>query len=422
MRYLHIHNARLIDPAQQLDQVADVYVAEGRIQAIGHKPASGEIEHSIDGTGQWLIPGLVDLGGHLAEPGFAHKGSIASETRAACASGFTHVCSLPDTKPVADSGAVVQLILEKAAKAGYARVLPLGALTQGLAGEQLASMFSLHEAGCVALSNARAPFKDSYVLRRVMEYAATYDIPVFLNPDDAALSAAGCMHEGPVATRMGLTGIPRTAETIALAQMLLLIEQTGVRAHISQISCARSLDMLRQARAGGLKITADTALANLVFTDEAVAGYNSQFNVRPPLRAETDRQALLAAVNAGELAISSNHRPHEIAAKKSTFSDAEPGMSMYDAFLPLALQLVEQGELELNALVSAASQLPAAVTGLSQSLQEGQWFNAALINPASERTFRRSQLLSKGRNTPIAGLTLKGAVSAVFVDGRKVFG
>ena len=181
-------------------------------------------------------------------------------------------------------------------------------------------MFSLHEAGCVALSNARAPFKDSYVLRRVMEYAATYDIPVFLNPDDTAPSAAGCMHEGPVATRMGLTGIPRTAETIALAQMLLLIEQTGVRAHISQISRGRSLDMLRQARAGGLNITADTPLANLVYTDEAVAGYNSQFNVRPPLRAEADRQALLAAVNAGELAISSNHRPHEVAAKKSTFS------------------------------------------------------------------------------------------------------
>lgn len=422
MRYLHIENARLIDPSQNLDQVTDVYVAEGRIHAIGHKPATGGIEHSIDASGLLLVPGLIDLGAHLAEPGFTHKGSIASETRAACASGFTHVCALPDTKPVADSPAVIQLIQEKAAKAGFAKVLPLGALTQGLGGEQLASMFSLREAGCVALSNARAPFKDSYVLRRVMEYAATYDIPVFLNPDDAALSDAGCMHEGPTATRLGLTGIPQTAETIALAQMLLLIEQTGVRAHISQISCARSVRMLAQAREQGIRVSADTPLTNLIYTDEAVTGYNSQFNVQPPLRSESDRQAMLAAVNAGELAISSNHRPHEVAAKKAPFADAEPGMSIFDGFLPLALQLVERGELELAALIRATSALPAQVLGQNQSLCEGNWFNAALINPHAEQSFRRSTLLSKGRNSPVAGKTLKGAVNAVFIDGRKVFG
>lgn len=421
MRYLHIENARLIDPASNLDQVTDLYVAEGRIAAIGHKPAGGGIELTIDGQGKWLVPGLVDLGAHLPEPGYAHKGTIASETRAACSSGFTHICSLPDTKPVTDSSAVVKLILEKASKAGYSKVLPLGALTQGLEGEQLASMFTLHEAGCVALSNARRPFKDSYVLRRVMEYAATYDIPVFLSANDIALSAGGCMHEGPVATRMGLSGIPRTAETIALAQMLLLIEQTGVRAHISQISCARSVAMLQQARNEGLSISADTPLANLIYTDEAVNGYNSQFNVQPPLRSESDRQALLAAVNSGELAISSNHQPHEVAAKKAPFADAEPGMSMFDGFLPLALQLVERGELSLTALIRATSTLPAQIAGIEQGLVEGQAFNAALIDPLLERSFRRSELLSKGRNSPLAGQTLKGAVSAVFIEGHQVF-
>ena len=421
MRYLHIENARLIDPASNLDQVTDLYVAEGRIAAIGHKPAGGGIELTIDGQGKWLVPGLVDLGAHLPEPGYAHKGTIASETRAACSSGFTHICSLPDTKPVTDSSAVVKLILEKASKAGYSKVLPLGALTQGLEGEQLASMFTLHEAGCVALSNARRPFKDSYVLRRVMEYAATYDIPVFLSANDIALSAGGCMHEGPVATRMGLSGIPRTAETIALAQMLLLIEQTGVRAHISQISCARSVAMLQQARNEGLSISADTPLANLIYTDEAVNGYNSQFNVQPPLRSESDRQALLAAVNSGELAISSNHQPHEVAAKKAPFADAEPGMSMFDGFLPLALQLVERGELSLTALIRATSTLPAQIAGIEQGLVEGQAFNAVLIDPLLERSFRRSELLSKGRNSPLAGQTLKGAVSAVFIEGHQVF-
>ena len=420
MRYLHIEQARLIDPSQNIDTVTDLYVAEGRIKAIGRKPESGVVEESIDGRGQWLIPGLIDLGGHLAEPGFAQKGAIASETYAACSSGFTHVCALPDTKPVVDNSAIVQQILEKAQQARFAHVLPLGALTPDLAGEQISSMAALQEAGCVALSNARRPFKNSYVLRRVLEYAATYDILVFLAPDDVSLSASGSMHEGPVATRMGIPGIPRTAETIALAQMLLLIEQTGVRAHISQISCARSLVMLRQAREAGMSITADTPLANLIYTDESVTGYNSLYKVFPPLRTEVDRQALLAAVNAGELAISSNHRPHDVAGKKTTFIDAEPGMSMFDGFLPLAMQLVDKGELTEEAFISAVSTVPAEVLGMGHGLKEGSLFNAALIDPAQERCFRRSHLLSQGRNSPVAGLTLKGAATAVFVDGRKV--
>lgn len=414
MRYLHISNARLLDPSQELDQVSDIYIADGRIQSIGKRPASGEIDRSIDAQGQWLIPGLVDLGAHL------NKGSIASETRAACSSGFTHVCVLPDANPVIDSSAVVQLLLDQASAAGSTKVLPIGALTQGLEGEQLASMATLADTGCVALSNARAPFKNSYVLRKVMEYAATYDLLIFLTPDEVSLSAGGCMHEGAVATRMGLPGIPRTAETIALSQMLLLIEQTGVRAHISQVSCARSLTMLRQAREMGLKVTADTPIANLVYTDAAVVGYNSHYKVLPPLRSETDRQALLAAVNNGELCISSNHYPHDIAAKKSTFVDAEPGMSIFDGFLPLALQLVEKGELKLDALLPAIGTQAAAVLGLEHGLKEGACFNAALINPEQEQRYRRSELHSQGRNSPLAGQTLKGKVSAVFVEGRQV--
>lgn len=420
MRYLQIEQARLIDPSQNLDSVADVYIGEGRIKAIGRKPDSGVVEQTIDARGQWLVPGLVDLGAHLAEPGYAQKGTIASETYAACSSGFTHVCALPDTKPVVDSSAIVQQVVEKAQQARYTHVLPIGALTPGLAGEQISSMAALHEAGCVALSNARQPFKSSYVLRRVLEYAATYDLLVFLTPDDVSLSASGCMHEGNVSTRMGIPGIPRTAETIALSQMLLLVEQTGVRAHISQISCGRSLVMLRQAREAGVRISADTPLANLIYTDEAVVGYNSLYKVLPPLRTEIDRQALLAAVNAGELSISSNHRPHDVAAKKTTFGDAEAGMSMFDGFLPLALQLVEKGELSEAALISATSAMPAEVVGLEHGLVEGSVFNAALIDPNQERCFRRSQLLSQGRNSPVAGLTLKGSASAVFVDGCRV--
>ena len=418
MRYCLIEGARLLDPANNLDTVADVYIADGKIQAIGHKPAAGEIETSINGTGKLLIPGLIDLGAHLAEPGFSQKGSIATETKAAARSGFTHICALPDTKPVTDSSAVVQLIQEKAAQAGYAEVLPLGAATQGLQGEQLANMFSLTEAGCPALSNARQPIKDSYVLQRVMEYAATYGIRLFLSANDTTL-ADGCMHAGPTATRMGLDGIAETAETIALAQILLMAEQTGVQLHISQISCARSINMLQQARERGINVTADVPLANLVYTDEAVNGYNSQFNVLPVLRSEADRQALLTAVNNGELAISSNHRPHEIAAKKAPFSDAEPGMSLFDCFLPLALKLITAGELEWNAFIKATSQIPAAVIDLAGiGLAEGNYFNAALVDV--DATVDLSQLYSKGENIPCADEALSGVVNALFVNGAQV--
>lgn len=418
MRYCLIEGARLLDPANNLDTVADVYIADGKIQAIGHKPAAGEIETSINGTGKLLIPGLIDLGAHLAEPGFSQKGSIATETKAAARSGFTHICALPDTKPVTDSSAVVQLIQEKAAQAGYAEVLPLGAATQGLQGEQLANMFSLTEAGCPALSNARQPIKDSYVLQRVMEYAATYGIRLFLSANDTTL-ADGCMHAGPTATRMGLDGIAETAETIALSQILLMAEQTGVQLHISQISCARSVTMLQQARERGINVTADVPLANLMYTDEAVNGYNSQFNVLPVLRSEEDRQALLAAVNNGELAISSNHRPHEIAAKKAPFSDAEPGMSLFDCFLPLALKLIAAGELEWNAFIKATSQIPAAVIDLAGiGLAEGNYFNAALVD--ADAAADLSQLYSKGENIPCTDDALSGVVDALFVNGAQV--
>ncbi|MDP2548597.1 dihydroorotase [Oceanobacter sp. 4_MG-2023] len=404
MKYLHIRDARVIAPAQQLDNVCDLYLAEGQLRAIGEKPAGGTIESTLDAQGNWLVPGFIDLSSYLNEPGYTQRGTIASETRAAAAAGFSHVCAQPLTRPVADSPAVIQLMQDKASSAGYSRLLPLGALTQGLEGEQLANMVSLRNAGCIALSNARQPIKDSYVLRRLMEYAATYDILLFLSADDAALSNGGVMHEGPTATRLGLAGIPETAETIALAQILLLIEQTGVRAHISQISCARSVSMLREARQRGLQVSADVAIANLCYTDAQVNGYDSRYHLLPSLRSEADRQALLAAVNAGELAICSNHQPHEIVAKKAPFAESAAGMALYAPFIGLLLQRVNDGELTLNAALSALSTLPAATLGLHSGFAEGQRFNASLINPEQTDAYGRS-----------------GQVIATFVDGFKVY-
>ena len=251
-----------------------------------------------------------------------------------------------------------------------------------------------------------------------MEYAATYNIRLFLSANDTTL-ADGCMHAGPTATRMGLDGIAETAETIALSQILLMAEQTGVQLHISQISSARSVRMLQQARDNGIRVTADVPLANLVYTDEAVNGYNSQFNVLPVLRSESDRQSLLAAVNNGELAISSNHRPHEIAAKKAPFSDAEPGMSMFACFLPLALKLIAAGELDWHAFVKATSQIPAQIIGKDHvGLAEGNFFSAVLVNASA--TTDLSQLESKGSNIPCTDEELTGKVEALFVSGARV--
>lgn len=415
MKYLHIRNAHLIDPANNLDTLSDVYIAAGKLMAIGQKPAEGTIERTIEASEQWLVPGFIDLSTYLNEPGYTQKGNIARDTQAAAEAGFTHICAQPHTRPIADSSAVIQLILDKSSVAGFARVLPLGALTQGLAGEQLSNMVGLRNAGCVALSNARFPIKDSYVLRRLMEYAATYNIRLFITPNDPALACDGVMHEGPTSTRLGLAGIPETAETVALAQTLLLAEQTGARIHISQISCARSIEMLSDARSRGLNVTADVSLANLCFTDQTANGYNSRFHVEPPLRSEADRQALLAAVNRGELAICSNHRPHEIAAKKAPFAASEPGMSLYRHFLPLLLQLIDHDELDRNAAIRALTDLPAQALGMERGLSETQLFNATLINPEATPDHDNQDDLSSPSTDGQPGVA-----TATFVDGFQV--
>lgn len=415
MKYLHIRNAHLIDPVQDLDDVSDLYVSDGRIAAIGHNPPEGTIDRTIDVQEKWLVPGFIDLSTYLNEPGYAQKGSIARDTKAAAQAGFTHICSQPQTKPVADSSAVIQQILERSSHAKAARVLPLGALTKGLEGETLSNMVSLRNAGCIALSNARAPIKDSYVVRRLMEYASTYDIRLFITPLDTSLAADGVMHEGSTSTRLGLAGIPETAETIALAQILLLAEQTGARVHVSQISSARSVDMLADAKAKGLNISADVSIANLCFTDQQINGYNSRFHVDPPLRSEADRQALLAAVNRRELIICSNHRPHEIAAKKAPFAASAPGMSLYHCFLPLLLKLIDAKELDRNAAIQALSHLPAQTLGLEREFREGAVFNAAIIDQQAPATATEQEDLS----SPVCE-AMSGLATATFVDGQLV--
>ncbi len=419
---IQILGGTVIDPQSGLHAVKDVFIENDTIVAIGTKPQDFQVEKTIDASGQLVLPGFIDLCAFLAEPGFAQKGSIASETRAAAHNGITTLCCAPDTKPVIDSSAVANLIKDRAQQAGNVRVLPLGALSAGLEGEQLSNMNGLKEAGCVALTNMDAPMRDSRVVMQCYHYAAGVGVPVMITPLDKALADVGCMHQGPTSTKLGLAGIPESAETVALAQHLLLIEQTGVKAHFNRISSGRALAMITDAKAKGLNVTADVALGNLCFIDEDILGFDSAMHVVPPYRSEADRQALLAGVNAGELAICSNHRPHEIAAKMAPFAASEAGISVLDSFAAVLMSLVKRGELTLEAAVKAVTQTPATILDRELgSLRVGALADVVVISAEQDVVVEKAALQSKGTNNPWIGQALNGKVSATLCAGHVVF-
>lgn len=414
-----IRNGRLLNPATDLDQVTDLFIDQGEIVAIGEAPLGFIAEYEIDASDQLVLPGIVDLCARLGEPGKSQQATIASETQAAAAGGITHLCCPPDTHPIIDSRAVAVLVQGRAHAAGLAQVLPIGAMTQGLAGEALAEMHALQEAGCVAVSQLRYPIKDSQVLLRCLEYASTFDLAVFFHSVDPSLSAHGGMHAGPTATRLGLMGIPACAETIALSRDLQLVEHTGVKAHFSQISCARSVELIAEAQGRGLPVTADVAVHQLYLTDRGVDGFNGDFHVEPPVRTESDRQALLEGVRSGVISmICSAHHPHDDAAKQQPFAATEPGISALDSFLPLTWQLVLDGQLSEMDWVKRVTAAPAALLGIDAgNLDVGCQANVCVFNPHLRWQLTPDQMLSAGKNTPFLGRTLNGQVSLTIADG-----
>jgi dihydroorotase len=413
MSTLTISHAQVLDPSQGLNQLSDVVIESGLIQAITPAGESPSEQPQLNANKSLLIPGLIDLSAHI--------NNVSTEVLAAAKGGITHLCTQPNSKPLIDTPANVSLLQQASEKANLSRLLPIGALTQNLEGDQLANMYSLKQAGCVALSNARAPIKNALVLRRIMEYATTHDMLIMLTAEDFDLSANGKMHEGPTANRLGLTGIAEVAETTSLAQQLLLVELTGCRVHFSQLSCGRSVDMIRQAQAQGLPITADVAIANLMFTDLDVNGFDSTFYVQPPLRSELDRQALLAGVNDGTLAICSNHSAQDIAAKKAPFAAAEPGMSILDSWLSMMLTLVNKGELELSAAINASSLLPAKILGMKEGLQLKQPANLVVVNQNAEVCYSADSMASAGKNSPVLGEVLMGEVQLTLSGGLEIY-
>jgi len=419
---LTLRGGRVVDPSQELDQVTDLHIADGRVLALGPAPDGFQADQVLDCAGLVVCPGLVDLRARLREPGQLHKADIASEVRAAVAGGVTTLVVPPDSDPVVDTSAVVELVTSRARAQGKARVHLIGALTKGLAGEEISEMEALREAGCIGVGNALAPVRNHLVLRRALEYAAGLDLTVFLHPEDPWLAEAGVAHEGAVSLRLGLAGVPVMAETIALARDLALVEQSGARAHFCGLSSHRGVRLLARARFDGLPVTADVTAHHLHLTEMELLGFNVQAHVRPPLRTQRDRDGLRQALVAGEIdAVCSDHQPHDLDAKLGPFAETEPGISALETLLPLTLRLVEEGVLDLSAAIAALSLRPARILGLPVgSLAPGRPADVCCFDPEARWTLHPEALVSRGKNTPFAGWEFQGRVRYTLVDGRLV--
>lgn len=418
-----ILGGRVIDPAHGIDAVQDMYLAEGRILALGAKPDGFTFDREITARNYIVCPGLVDLCARLREPGLEHKATIASETAAAAGGGITTLCCPPDTDPIIDTPAVAELIHRRAEQAGRTRVLTLGALTKGLAGIELSEMMALTEAGCVGFSNGLRPVVNSLVMRRAMEYAATHGLTVFLHPEDSWLRAHGCLHEGVVSTRLGLPGIPESAETVAIARDVLLIELTGVRAHFCRLSSARAVAMVSEAQGRGLPVSADVAAHQLFLTEQDVDHFNNLCHVIPPLRTPRDRDALRTGLAHGTLsALCSDHQPHELDAKLGPFMGTEPGISALETLLPLALRLVDDDILTLSETLARLTCLPAQILGSDAgTLGIGQPADICIFDPHQYWTLSNDRLRSRGHNSPFNGWEFTGRVTHTLLGGKVVY-
>jgi dihydroorotase len=421
---LVIRGGRIIDPANDVDAVQDLYIdASGCIAGVGTAPPGFDAHSTLEAQGRIVCPGLVDLRARLREPGLEYKATMESETRAAVAAGITTLCCPPDTYPVIDTPAMAQMIQQRAWRFGLAFVHPLGALTQGLEGKLLTDMVALEEAGCVGMSNALEPVTDTLVMRRAMEYAATFGLTVFLHAEDPWLRNEGCAHEGEISTRLGLAGIPEATETVAVARDLALIEQTGVRAHFCQLSSARAVTMVAEAQRRGLAVTADVTAHHLHLTEHDIGYFNTQCHVLPPLRGQRDRDGLRQAIKSGVItAICSDHQPHEPDAKLAPFAQSEPGISGLTTLLPLTLKLVDEKLISLNEAIALLTYKPADILGIGAGhLSVGATADISIIDPDAWWTLTESHFVSRGRNSPFLGWEFRGRVTHTLVGGEVVF-
>jgi dihydroorotase len=425
---LLIRGGRVIDPAAKLDAVLDVRVRNGVIAEIG-RALSGP-ERLIDAAGCIVAPGFVDLHAHLREPGFEHKGTIASETAAALRGGFTTICAMPNTLPPPDCATVAEALWERIRRDARVRVYPIGCVTRGRAGKELAELGELAASGCVALSDDGSPVADGRIMRRALELAGALGLPLSEHSDDPALNGNGSMNEGVVSERLGLAGQPAAAEIAAIARNLALCETTGAHLHTAHVSTARGVELIADAKRRGLPVTCEVTPSHLFLTEDAVFGpgpaaaYDTNAKINPPLRTEADRQALIRGLNSGIIdAIATDHAPHAIQDKLCEFDAAAPGISCFETALGTLLVQAERGELELGRVIDALTAAPARVFALDQrspgvgALTVGLSNDLVIFDPSASWTVDSARFVSKGRNTPLQGATLKGRIRAVLAGG-----
>jgi len=419
---IEISRGRVIDPALELDRVTSVYIAEGAIAGVGEPPREWRADRVIDAGGCIVCPGFVDLAARLREPGLEHKATLESELAAAAAGGVTGLACPPDTDPPLDEPGLVEMLKHRARVINLAHVYPVGALTLGLKGETLAEMSELAEAGCIAFSNADAAMPDTQMLYRATQYAATFGHRVWLRPQEPYLAHGGVAHDGEVATRLGLPGIPVFAETIALSTIFALVRETGVQMHLCRLSSAPGVAMVRAAKTDGLPITCDVDVHHLHLSDVDIGWFNPHANLMPPLRSTRDRDALRAGVADGTIdAICSDHSPVDDDGKQVPFGEAEPGATALELLLPLTLKWAREDEVPLIRALGALTSAPASIIGITTAtLRKGNAADVCVFDPAHSWTIRPDALRSQGKNTPYLGLELQGRVRCTLLAGHVV--
>jgi dihydroorotase len=419
---LLIKGGRVIDPAQQLDEKLDIRIENGTIKELGKKLAAGKSCEVIDATGLIVTPGLIDMHVHLRDPGLEYKEDIVTGTRAAAAGGFTSVACMPNTKPVNDNKAVTSYIITKAKAEGLVNVFPVGSITQGSKGEKLAEMGDLKEAGCVAVSDDGCPLTNPELMRRALEYAKGMEIILISHAEDLGLSGDGLMNDGFTATELGLKGIPWVAEDAATARDVYLAEFTDSPIHIAHVSTKGAVQIIRDAKARGVRVTCETAPHYFTLTEDAVRGYNTNAKMNPPLRTSEDVAAIKAGLADGTIdAIATDHAPHHSDEKDVEFALASNGIIGLETALPLSLTLVLEKVLDFTDLVDKLSRNPAKILGITRgTLEAGAVADITIIDPNREWTVAADSLASKSKNSPFLGTTLKGQAVVTIVGGKIV--
>ena len=419
-----VQNGTVIDPANGLEADLDLVIEEGVIRELGQPGGFASVEaQRIDASGCVVAPGLIDMHVHLREPGYEYKETVLTGTQAAVAGGFTAVACMANTNPVNDNGAVTRFIVEQARSVGLARVFPIGALSKGLHGEELAEIGEMIEAGAVAISDDGRPVMDANLMRRALEYCSMFDVPISVHEEDLHLSSGGSMNEGPTSVRLGIRGVPSVAEDVMVARDIALARLTGGRVHIAHISTRRAVDLVRQAKAEGLAVTTEVAPHHFTLTEEAVEGYNTNAKMSPPLRLADDVAAMKEGLRDGTIdAIATDHAPHHRDEKEVEFDQAAHGVTGLETALSLTLRLVQDGVLPLSEAVQKLTMNPARILGLPYgTLSVGRPADLTLFDTQASWQVKPLASRSRSQNTPFAGWELTGKVRLTMVDGRIVY-